>query len=353
MLAPNSLEPAIFVDGQADDDLNDRLLRMMVEETEEGIYRCELVFRNWVAGHDEYLYDNRTTLEFGKALQVKVPFRDQAPVIFDGRIMALEGRFPADTSPEIAVLAEDRLQDLRMTRRTRTWTEATDQSIFQEIAGEHSLTLTASLPSSAQHKVVAQVNQSDLAFLRERARRQGAEVWAEGKKLLVKGRTDRDAGQVTLTYGEDLEEFTVLADLAHQRSSVTVTGWDVTAKEAIAVKAEPSLLQGELGGKSGGSAVLAKALAARDEQIVHTMASTEAEAKAIAEAAYRRLGRRFLTGAGQVGGDPRIKVGSSLDLKGLGTLFTGLYYVVEVTHLYTRKTGFVTRFRVERPAIGG
>src|SRR5258705_8493580 len=41
--------------------------------------------------------------------------------LFEGRIMALEGQFPEGRQPQLVVLAEDRFQDLRMTRRTRTF----------------------------------------------------------------------------------------------------------------------------------------------------------------------------------------------------------------------------------------
>ena len=53
-------------------------------------------------------------LEFGKGFKVEGGNGDRGGVLFDGRIMALEGRFLRQP-PEVLVLAEDRLQDLRMT----------------------------------------------------------------------------------------------------------------------------------------------------------------------------------------------------------------------------------------------
>ena len=41
--------------------------------------------------------------------------------IFAGRVTALEAEYPMGGGAELVVLAEDRLQELRMKRRTRTF----------------------------------------------------------------------------------------------------------------------------------------------------------------------------------------------------------------------------------------
>ena len=111
----------------------------------------------------------------------------------------------------------------------------------QESRSEHSLTPTIDV-TSATHKVIAQVNQSDLAFLRERARSIDAEIWMKDKTLNVKTRANRRGEKVSLKYKAELREFCVLADLANQRTSVVAAGWDVSAKEAIKKEASESVI---------------------------------------------------------------------------------------------------------------
>ena len=62
--------------------------------------------------------------------------------------------------------------------------------------------------------------------------------------------------------------------------------------------------------------------------------------------------RRFATGAGICDGDARIRVGSVLNLSGLGRLFNGKYYVARVRHSYDSVYGFRSAFDVERPGLG-
>jgi phage protein D len=202
------------------------------------------------------------------------------------------------------------------------------------------------------HKVLAQVNQSDLAFLRERARAVDAELWLSGTSLNVKARNRRQSGDVTLTLGQGLLEFTVLADLANQVTAFRVSGWDVSAKDSISFEATDSALAGEVNGFQSGSSILASAVAARSQQVVHRLPFTQTEAQGLAEHYYRATARRFVTGHGTAEGDARLHVGTQLQLDGIGPLFEGKYYVTRVRHIFDSVRGFQTDFAVERPGIG-
>src|ERR1043165_6738952 len=159
--------PMVTVAGQDEPSLSEGLLSLLFVENTSGLYRCEALFGNLGAtdGAVGFLYFDRRKLDFGKAFQIKIG----GDTIFDGRIMGLEACFPEGGPPKFRLLAEDRFQDLRMTRRTRTFTDMDDAAVFRQVANE--LGLTRHMDSSGRsHKGLAQVNQSDLAFLRERAR---------------------------------------------------------------------------------------------------------------------------------------------------------------------------------------
>ncbi len=78
-----------------------------------------------------------------------------------------------------------------------------------------------------------QVNQSDLAFLRSRARLIQAELWCDGQMLHMASRARRQGTTLKLVQGNDLLALRICADLAHQRSEVRITGYDVSARNAI------------------------------------------------------------------------------------------------------------------------
>jgi len=344
--------PIFKIDATERPALREGLLEMLVEDTTAGLTRCEATFTNWgpTSEGTGFLYFDRQVLEFGKPFVVEAGAGQAAGAIFDGRISGLEGRYLHQRPPEVLVYAEDRLQDLRMTRRTRTFPDVSDSDLFQQIASQHSLQASLDV-SGPTHKVIAQVNQSDLALVRERARSIDAEVWIDGKTLHVQSRAKRQTSDLALTFGEGLHEFAVTADLASQASGFTVTGWDVAGKQKISHRATSSVITGEAGSDTVGSGILDQAIGTREQQVVHALPLTTDEAQAAAEAYYRRSARQFVTGRGVAEGDARLRVGTRLTLSGLGALFDGKYYVTRVRHTFDMVRGFRTAFAVERPGV--
>jgi hypothetical protein len=347
--------PTIRVDGNAQLQLGDQdLLSLLVEETTLGLFRCEANFRNWGSanGGVGFVYYDRNILDFGKAFSVEFGPPGVSGPVFAGRIIGIEGHFPATQIPEIQILAEDRLQDFRMERHTRSFENVSDADVIRQIASKNGLTAQVDVDGPT-YKVLVQLNQSDLAFLRERVAAVDAELWIDNRTLYAQARARRNAGAVTLSYGEDLLEFSVLADLAHQRSSVRVTGWSVADKAPIDAQADEGAISAELAGGRSGGAVLAQALTTHPDSVARAMPQTQPEAKAMAEARYRARARGFVRGVGTVDGNVKVRVGAKVSLTGLGPFFDGPYYVTRARHTFTLHDGFRTTFDAERPGIGG
>lgn len=346
--------PTLKVDGTEKAALAVQLTSLFVEETTLGLFRSEATFTNWGTkdDHADFLFFDRQTLDFGKEISIEFgPPGSQTP-LFKGRITGMEAHYPKASEPLLAVLAEDRFQDLRMERRTRSFEDMSDTDIFNQIASQHGLTPQIDVDGPT-YRVLTQVNQSDLAFLRERAVAIDAELWVDDRTLHVQARPRRNTSTVALKYGSTLHELSVLADLSHQRTTVKVSGWDVAGKSALDEEAGESVVSAELDGKRSGSSVLSQALADRNERVTCSVPLSQPEAKAMAEARYRARARRFVTGHGAADGNPSIRVGTTLDLTGLGDLFDGKYYVRLARHAFDRENGYRTSFEVERPGLGG
>ncbi|MEF8817226.1 MAG: contractile injection system protein, VgrG/Pvc8 family [Salinibacter sp.] len=350
-----SARPTFAVDGEVRENLREDLLAMRVEETTDGLYDCEATFANWgPVGRNEmgFVHFDRDTFDFGTELTIDAFAGSERKTVFEGRVTALESQVPGTEAPSLVVLAEDRLQDLRMTRRTRTFEDVSDKDVARQIARDHSLQTDVDVDGPT-HNVLAQVNQSDLAFLRDRARAIDAEVWIEGKTLRMQERSRRDAGDLTLTYGEGLRSVNVRADLAHQQTDFTVSGWDVQAKESIEETADKGVLQGELNGGRSGADTLKEALGGRTQQMVHTTPLTTDEARAIAKASFRQHARRFVEARGVAEGDGRLRVGAQVKLVGVGERFEGgRYTLTEVRHTFNPEDGYRTHFTAQRPYLG-
>jgi phage protein D len=271
--------------------------------------------------------------------------------VFSGFISAIEAMYGEAKEPEVVFFAEDKLMELRMTRRMKTYEKMKDSDIASDIAGQHGLTPSVNA-DGPQYDVVQQWNQSDLAFLRDRAARIQAEVWIDGDTLHFETRPNRSGTEITLVNGNQLLDVQVRADLAHQRTKVKVSGYDAQDRDAVDEDAAGDAVQAEISGGKTGPDTLQRAFGERVSRIVRDVPLTDGEAREWARAEMLRRARGFVTAVGTTNGTPDLVVGSKVKLDRVGGPFNGSgYYVTRVHHSYDRGDGFRTRFEAERATV--
>jgi Bacteriophage probable baseplate hub protein len=133
---------------------------------------------------------------------------------------------------------------------------------------------------------------------------------------------------------------------------VVAAGWDVSGKQATSYEASESAISSELRGDTSGGGILQSKLGERKDALVHTVPLTTTEAQARAEAHYRLVARRFVTGQGVADTSADLRVGNLVDLTGLGPLFSGRYVLTRVAHLFDGTDGLRTEITTERAGIG-
>ncbi|MBK7823661.1 contractile injection system protein, VgrG/Pvc8 family [Nannocystis sp.] len=347
----HAVRPVLRTRGIVREELGRDLIRLEIEEATDGLKTLCARFIA-VGPNDEPAYLDGTLLDFGLDIIVSVGPTSSARTVFRGTISALEATFDEAEAPEVAVYAEDRLMDLRMTRRTRSYDAMTDADIVREVASAHQLAVEVDIEDTT-HEVVQQWNQSDLAFLRERARLVRAELWLDDAGTLqFKARDRRSATELTLVRGGALLDLHARADLAHQRTAVRVSGFDSDARVAIDEEADDAVIRGEVSHGRTGPAILRQAFGERVSQRAREVPLTTTEAAAVARAEMQRRARRFVQVHGLTTGTPDMIVGTRLTLERVGRPFSGGgYHVTRVRHTHDLARGFRTEFSAERPTL--
>jgi phage protein D len=345
--------PTIRFAGVEDDRARELIETMIMSESEGGMRSLELGFTNWASTRDggaELGFDQSRNLKLGAEIEVGGGVQDDQFKLFRGRITGLEARLERGRAPELLVFAEDDLVKARMVRRSRVFRDQTPAGVVREVASGLGLTPTiAGLGSPTS--TWAQLDETDLAFLRRLLVRFDADVQIVGREMHVSPRGQVRRSTLTLSAQDDLRSIHVCADLADQVTSVSVRGWSVS--EGSAVKAE--LRQGtNLGPGTGraGSAVLSETMGDRPENIGNFAVGQQDEAQALAEAAFDRRARRFVRATGVTNGNPSLRVGVHLTLTGLGTRFDNEYYVASTRHCFDRQDGYRTEFVAECAYVG-
>lgn len=347
--------PVFKVDGTVRGEFARDVSRLEIEEATDGLKSLSLrliaMGPQGNAPEEQQLYLDGSLIDFGKSLEVSIGPGDAARIVFKGLVSAIEAGFAEGSEPHVTVYAEDRLMALRMTRRMKTWADMSDADIASAIAAEHGLAADAAAPGPT-YKVVQQWNQSDLAFLRERARLIQAEIWIEDDSLKFKSRGERSATAITLVQGRDLIDVQLRADLAHQRSKVKTSGYDAGTRDSIDEEAGADVIAAEISGGRTGPAVLQQAFGERVSYRVRENPLVAGEASAWAKAEMLRRCRGFVSVIGTTNGTPDMVVGSRLTLDRVGAPFNGDgYCAVRVCHTYDLNLGHRTHFEAQRATI--
>lgn len=339
-----SSRPAIKLNGSVNDDMTKALLDIAVRAPEAGMASAELRLVNWgdqPSGPVNFLFDK---VALGDKLEITFGLAQQKTV-FKGEVTALEERY-GDGVPQLVLLAEDALHRLARHRVSRVFEDKSPNAIVATLAGDAGLQADAKLSDTPG--TYAQLNESDLHFLRRLAERYGVTPRVVGDKLICRNR-EALPSPVTLDAGDTLKRLRVIADLARQPTGSKVKGQDLTAGTAVSGTGRALLVPAS---GATAAAVLRKLGWDGDETFAFPAPATQAEANDYADAALDARGRRFLHGDIVCGGNPDVTVGGAVTLSGVSTRLTGTYEVVACAHLFDETAGYQTYARIERADSG-
>ncbi len=295
--------------------------------------------------HDPHLlWIDADSLAPGKAVKVSARGLKGEKIIFDGEIVELEPDFHP-TTQILTVRAFDRMHRLSIGQASRTFMNVTDSDLVQKLAQE--VGLKAQTTATTQvHRHVYQHNQTNLAFLRERAAALGYLLYVQGDTLHFE--PPKSAGEpIPLEWGVNLSEFRPRLTTTGQASEVTVRGWDPATRQEIVGHAKKGQGTPQVGEKQSGGELAQDAfhVSAQSQGVIRPVRS-QAEADALAQALADQRASHFIEADGVCSGNPAVIAGSSVQVSAVGERFGGTYFITSTTHVYAEQSGYYTRFSI-------
>lgn len=275
-----------------------------------------------------------------------------APLL-DGEVTALEAELDADGFHTV-VRGLDRSHRLFRGRRMEAYRNMTADDIARKVAKRAGLQEGTFDTGGAVHEHVAQENVNDWDFLAALADQRGAVVRVvEGKLDFTRpapaatapsGSDGARTNPLVLEKGINLQWLRSTVTAAGQVPEVEVRGWDVKQKRAVVAVAPGATKGVEL--PDADPAKLATTFSSpRYVQPTPSLADQavcDARAKALAD----RIAAGFAELEGAAHGNPAMRAGEPVTLRGIGSPFDGRYTLSAVRHEFTADTGFVTWFTV-------
>lgn len=327
------------------------VLQVSVRETDEGVATLELDLLNWRAERDDqaagFAFEDEAELRLGAEIEVLTSLDSDTSVsVFKGTVSALEALFSDAEPPRLLVLAEDKTAALRLKRRSVRYEAMTASDVLRQIAADHALNVQIDRDFGASMDWL-QLGETDLAFVRRLCTTHGKRIRLDANTWRVEDGAQVGDGAPTLTLDVrgDLINTRVLADLAHQCTSVRITGFDLLNGESIDETATSiSTLPTSASGGRSGPALLQQTLGERQEPLSHRAGWSAQEARAMAQQALDDRARRFMRLRSTALLKPHLRCGVLLDLTSAGPRFSQRFVVSKVEHRFDAALGFRTDF---------
>jgi phage protein D len=308
------------------------------------MFSLQLISKEDEHGTDAWTDDLR--LQLGATVELFMGYGTTLESLIVGEITALEPSFGVGGPPTLVARGYDRRHRLNGVRRHKPFPKRKDSEIAALVCKD--IVTVDATDSRVAHEHIVQNYQTDLEFLLDRAQRIGYELAMKDTTLLFRPIGNKQAATATLTLTDDLLEFRPRMSL-EPVTQVTAVAWDPKQKAPIVASADADSIPA-MDGKRLGAAVATGVLGKRVEKLPGKPVASQAEANQLAVGKLSAASLKFIKGDGSVRGRTDLRAGRVVELKGLGKLFSGSYYINSAVHRYSPRAGYVTDIRVERNA---
>lgn len=300
----------------------------------------------------DFTLQNSKKFEAGKEITVKLGYSQKFEKMIEGEIVRLDFSYETHAPISMTIVGFDKMFRLNRTKNSRSFIKMTDSQIAKQIASE--MGLQSDVESTSQKfDYVFQNNQSNLNFLKQRAKRIDYEVEVEESKLVFKkARHEGRDKSVDLVWDRTLIEFHPKIDATKIVDEIVVTGWNPKTKKLIKGKASAGDEKKSIKGDSGSSALKGKFKSSNSKNFkVDSPIVSQEEAETIAKARLNQMNMEYITGYGVAIGEPKIQAGKLISITDVGDMLNGEYYITACEHIFSAR-GYRTYFDVKRGVHG-
>jgi phage protein D/phage baseplate assembly protein gpV len=291
---------------------------------------------------DNTLLDS-ALLDLGKTVEIHLGYgADLTPALL-GEIAAIEPSFPQDGPPTITVSGYDKSYKMRHAQpepTAYTWTN--DSIIAAQISVANGLVPVVDPTPSIEKKVLKY--ESDMAFLKSRARKYFFDVYVEWDRLHFQFPRPQLAAHV-LEWGKNLSSFSPRISAAGMAGLQVIRGYNQELAQAILTTALAADFDVNNLVEKLGSAALDLLGSLARQGILKQPVTNPFDAAQLAESLLADLLEGMYEGSGSCVGIPDLVAGRYLTIQGIGRRFSGTYRARKVTHRLSGG-GFTTDFSI-------
>lgn len=307
-----------------------QIVSIAVSKTINRIPTASIVLLDGDMPGKDFPVSNAEHLKPGAEIKINAGYDQDEETIFEGIIVKHGIKISGNNYARLIIECRDKAVGMTIGRNNANYVDTSDGDIIDKLIGNCSGLSSDVASTEPQHKELVQYYCTDWDFMLSRAEVNGLLVIVDDGKLTVKPPQTGESPQLKVTYGEDLLEFNADIDARTQLATVTGASWDLKSQAVIEEEVSPQTLneQGDLD-----SAELAKVVGLKSFRLQTSAPVEKTVLKAWADAQQVKAGLARIRGRMKFQGNAKAKVGTLIELEGVGNRFSGKVYVSEVNHI--------------------
>ncbi len=319
---------SIFSAGSAIDEAI-QVNAVTVSKAINKISSAKIVLMDGDMPKQDFPVSNSDTFKPGSEIKINAGYDQAEETIFEGVVIKHGIKISGDNNSRLVIECRDKAVAMTVGRKNANYVDSKDSDIIAALISNYS-GLTADVQATnTEYKELVQYYCADWDFMLSRAEANGLLVCVDDGKLTVKAPQTDVAPELKVGYGDDLMEFHADIDVRSQLSEVGSACWDPKEQAIVEEKVSPQALnkQGDLD-----TATLAKVIDLKSFQLQTPVMMDKAALKDWATGQQVKAGLARIRGRMKFQGNGKAKIGSLIELAGVGNRFNGNVFVSSVHH---------------------
>ncbi|HNP25132.1 MAG TPA: type VI secretion system tip protein VgrG [Nitrosomonas sp.] len=279
--------------------------------------------------NNDFPVSNQDGFKPGALIQIKAGYDSKETSLFTGIVIRHNIKIDGDNYSRLIIHCKDKAVAMTVGRKNANFVDVKDSDVMTQLIGGYNGLSADVTATPAQFKELVQYYCTDWDFLLTRADVNGYLVTVEAGKISAKKPQVAEEAQLTVTYGIDLMAFDADLDAFAQFNSVKATAWDPSTQTVTEAQTGPVSLNSQ---GNVDSAELAKVIAPDYFRLQTNIPLDNTALSEWATSQQVKSGLARIRGSAIFQGSAKAKIGSLIELKGVGDRFNGNVLVTEARH---------------------
>lgn len=332
----DAIKLSIFANGNQIDEAI-QVVSVSVSKTINKIPYAKIILLDGDMPEKDFPISNGDDFKPGSEIKINAGYGQAEETIFVGIIVKHGIKITGDNYSRLVIECRDKAVAMTVGRKNVNYTDKKDSDIISTLISNYGSLSSDVKATTTEYKELVQYYCTNWDFMLSRAEVNGFLVCVDDGKLTIKPPETSASAELKVTYGDDLIEFHADMDARTQLAEVSAAGWDANTQSVIEEKVKPQTLneQGDLA-----SAELAKVLNVTSFKLQAGVQLEKSSLKDWATGQQIKAGLARIRGHMKFQGSAKAKIGTLIELDGVGNRFNGNVYVSSVNHEITNGNWF-------------